>query len=70
MQISTKYFRQNKKTRIIFEVNRKSWTNLGGSLFIMAKLTNEQKIEIYNKRKMDKHLTLAGKMFIQSIRTL
>ena len=26
--------------------------NLGGSLFIMAKLTNEQKIEIYNKRKM------------------
>ena len=36
----------------------------------MAKLTNKQKIEIYNKRKMDKHLTWAGEMFIQSIRTL
>ena len=33
-------------------MNPENWTtNKGGSLFIMAKLTREQKIEIYHKKK-------------------
>lgn len=47
-----------KKDIILGNIKPGEWSelkkldNLGGSLFIMAKITNEQKIEIYNKRKM------------------